>query len=68
MYIFAEIIEKNMTSRYSKRKNKFLHAFYNDLQKVKPDKLDLEVHGDTTPPNLGFKVDAEYIKKQKMKS
>jgi len=54
-----------MPKRRSKKQNRFLHAVKNDLKKIQPDKLELNIHGDTTPPNIGFKVDAEYIKAQK---
>lgn len=62
MYLFVKIYEKVMPRRISKKQNRFLHAVKNDLKKIQPDKLELDIHGDTTPPNIGFKIGAEYIK------
>ena len=65
VFILKKINEKVMRKKISKRQNRFLHALKDDLKKIQPDKLELDVHGDTTPPNIGFKVDAEYIKTRK---
>ncbi len=49
------------------KKNKFLHAFFNDAKKLQPDILDVEANVSPNPLDDRLGIRAEWLKKQKLR-
>ncbi len=49
------------------KKNRFLHALFNDAKKLQPDILDVEVNASPNPLDDRVRVRAEWFKKTKTK-
>jgi len=49
------------------KKNRFLHAIKDDARKLQPDILDIEANASPNPFDDRVRINAEWIKRQKVR-